>query len=92
MFDNRKVCAIKTPFVKVNADDDDEINKLFHREKSNYQKLNHPLLPKFFGVNESEKSIIIEYIKGDTLLNLIQKHLLNDNEKIRIIFEITLMI
>lgn len=92
MFDNEKVCAIKTPFVKVNADDDEEINKLFNREKSNYQKLNHPLLPKFFGVNESEKSIIIEYINGDTLLNLIQKHLLNDNEKIRIIFEITLTI
>ena len=63
---------------------------LVKREKECYLKLNHPLIPKLYGTTNN--NIIIEYISGSTLLLLINKCELNDNDKISIIFQIMIII
>ena len=69
---------------------------LFQREKDNYcQNINFPLLPKFYGIVKDEyKSLAIEYIAGKTLNYIFydDQLLLNDDEKITIIFELLLII
>lgn len=88
MIESEKILVIKEEYL----DNKSEIVKLFNREKNNYQKFNHPLLPKYYGANDKENSIIIEYINGENLNNSIKNHKLNENDKIRVIFEILIMI
>lgn len=59
---------------------DDEIPKLYEREVSNYKKIHHLLIPKYY-----EYCIFIEFINGQTLLN-IQRMKLTFNEKLKIVF------
>ena len=66
-----------------------ESNKLFRREFSNYKKVNHPSIPRFYGKGQIDGNIclIIEYIKGMSLCS-INKMSLSIEEKINLIFEI----
>ena len=66
-----------------------EIPKLFEREKNNYKVISHPLLPKYYGSIDEKKSLIIEYINGHTLLS-IEK--IKRENKFSIIYEILLII
>lgn len=55
--------------------DNFESSKLMNRELNNYFKLNHQLLPKFNGTITKQNNadyLIIEYINGQTLLNIQQ--------------------
>ena len=67
-----------------------EYSKLRNRENSNYSKLCHPFLSKFYGVIKNKNYSIIEYINGQTLLEIEQLHL-SMNDKITIIFELILI-
>ncbi|KAK8872100.1 hypothetical protein M9Y10_007859 [Tritrichomonas musculus] len=64
--------------------------KLLTREFSNYCKISHPFLPKFYYVNEEKNFLIIEFIKGQTLDK--QLNNLKEEERITIIFEILIVI
>ena len=77
-----------------------ERNKLNEREFSNYEKVHHPLLLQLYYEYEGEiqiKSnnhpdrIILEFINGTTLEN-IEKQNLSSQDKMKIIFEIMLII
>lgn len=65
---------------------------IFQREVQNYLELSDyfPYFPRFFGFNENEKYLIIEYIEGEKLNNCVND--LNFNEKIKILFEIMISI
>ena len=59
------------------------------REKTNYTKIKHPFMPKYYGQvkNKNKNYIVIEYINGKTLDN-IKKMQLNINDKLTIIYEL----
>lgn len=76
-----ELMAIKTP-----NGFDKNIQKRFKRERENYLKLNHPLLPKFYNSPEGENYLVLEFINGLTL-DKIDQIQLNDNEVVTIIFE-----
>lgn len=67
-----------------------EKDKLASREISNYQKLNHPFIPKFYGFNE-KKTIFIEFIQGETL-GKYDFSKLSEHEIMNIILEIFITI
>ncbi|KAK8840493.1 hypothetical protein M9Y10_030699 [Tritrichomonas musculus] len=77
--------------VKKMSNSESETSKLKQRETDNYLKLNHPLLPTFIGLIENLNYIIIEFIKGQTLMN-IKSIQIDDDDKITIIFELMLII
>ncbi|KAK8887861.1 hypothetical protein M9Y10_038920 [Tritrichomonas musculus] len=54
---------------------DEEVEKLEKRERENYSKLNHPLIPKFYGTTCKENHLVIEYINGSTLREIKSLHL-----------------
>ena len=66
-----------------------ESEKLFEREKRNYEKIRHPLIPRFYGTGriKNEKCLLIEYIKGISLDNIKQIKL-NQEDKIVNIYEL----
>ena len=72
--------------------DQKEGPKLFERETLNYQKVKHPFIPMFYGTTEvdSKKSLIIEYIEGDSMLNIKEK--CSDEIKIKIVFKILIIL
>lgn len=74
--------VLKVPYKEV----DDE---LIEREKNNYIKMNHPFIPKYHGTADyfDSKGIVIEYIRGKTL-DKYDLNKLNDDEKIKIFFEV----
>ncbi|KAK8842960.1 hypothetical protein M9Y10_025826 [Tritrichomonas musculus] len=74
-----KLCVVKKSKYK----------ELVEREKSNYLKLRHPFLPKFYGNVDKNDYFIIEFIQGESLSNI--KKLLFD-KKLIIIFELMLII
>ncbi|KAK8870179.1 hypothetical protein M9Y10_008056 [Tritrichomonas musculus] len=76
--------------LKINQEDE---NKLFEREQKNYLTVQHPFLIKYYGIAtfESQASLVLEYIEGSGLNN-IQKMNLNLKEKMKIIFEIMIVI
>ena len=67
------------------------ISELYKRELKNYLKLSHPFIPKFYGFIKNENILIIEFINGQTLLN-IERIQLTINEKFTIIFEIMIVL
>ena len=83
----RKLFVIKV--FKENNDDD--YSKLIEREIENYQKIDFPLLPKFYGKIKNTNSFVIQFIDGETLLD-IEENKLNDDDAIFIIFELILII
>lgn len=74
-------------------DFDDESKELFERERKFYLKIEHPLLSKYYGSTtiDSRDSLIIEYISG-TSLESIKKLNLTNKEKVKIIFQILIVI
>ena len=66
----------------------EDYKKLIEREKRNYEKIHHPLIPKFYGICRMNKkeSLLIEYIKGHSL-NEIKEMKLKNEDKIIIIYE-----
>ncbi|KAK8892400.1 hypothetical protein M9Y10_029626 [Tritrichomonas musculus] len=70
---------------------DFEIPKLVQREVSNYKKIKHPFLPKFYGTVQDKGYIITEYIKGETLLK-VKNIKLSYDEKATILFELMMII
>ena len=68
-----------------------EIPKLKERELNNHRKLSHPFIPKFYGVLKRDNSLVLEFINGQTLLDIKQLHL-SEKEKIVIILELILAI
>lgn len=69
----------------------DEMKYLISREVNNYSKIHHPFIPRFIGTIESNYSIVMEYINGNTL-EYIDKRQLSYNDKILIIFELMIVI
>lgn len=65
----------------------DETMKLLKRETKNYQTLNYPFIPKLYGTVKGTNYPIIEFINGNTLLDIEKLHL-EYNEKITIIFKL----
>ena len=80
-----ELMALKEPNI-----DDKEIPRLIERERVNYSKIRHPLLPKSYET-EDINGIIIEFINGQTL-DKIDKMNLNASEVITIIFELIIII
>ncbi|KAK8840052.1 hypothetical protein M9Y10_030985 [Tritrichomonas musculus] len=80
-FESEQLFAIKTyfPFNE----------KLLEREIGVYNDISHPLIPKYYGIIEgiNQTSIIIEYINGQTLQN-IKDIKLNEEQKIMAIFDL----
>lgn len=68
-----------------------EFDKLLKRETYNYTKIRHPFISKFYGKTVEDEYLVIEFIKDQTLLNIKNLHL-KDIEKIKIIFELMLII
>ena len=72
-----------------------EKDRLSEREIKNYQEINHPFIPKFYGTIENKPnephSIVIDYIEGQNLQH-IKKLKLNDELKLKIIFQIMIVI
>ena len=66
-----------------------EQEKLFEREKRNYEMIHHHSIPKFYGVGKigKDKCLLIEYIKG-TSLGKIDEMNLNKKEKISLIYDL----
>ncbi|KAK8894562.1 hypothetical protein M9Y10_022997 [Tritrichomonas musculus] len=81
-----KLYVIKNPF-GVSS----ESPKLIKREKENYLRFRHPLLPAFIGTVEETDCIVIEYIYGQTLDNIKQMQL-TPYDVFHIICEICLII
>ena len=81
-----ELMAIKTQHIL-----DDNIDKLQNRERENYMKLKHPLLPKFYNSPKGENYLVMEFINGQTLDNIDKLHL-NDKEVVTIIFELILIV
>ena len=74
--------VIKKPYVQ-----DIEISKLIERETSNYHRMLHPLIPRYYGTIKDQKYIVIEFIDGQTL-DMIDLNKFTYNEKLTLIFEI----
>lgn len=70
---------------------DIEIPTLQEREYENYKNIRHPLLPKFYGRVKDTSDLVIEFINGQSLLN-INKMKLTYSDKLTIIFELMLII
>ncbi|KAK8837500.1 hypothetical protein M9Y10_036497 [Tritrichomonas musculus] len=70
---------------------DIEIPKLIYRETTNYKKMNHPFVPRFYGIVKDSNYIVIEFIKGKTLDDDYIKKM-TINQKLTIIFEIMVII
>ncbi|KAK8850242.1 hypothetical protein M9Y10_018367 [Tritrichomonas musculus] len=70
-----------------------EEDKLFERERNNYNNIHHPLLPRYFGtaIYKSHKCLLIEYLVGKPL-SYVSEMNLSINDKIKIIFEIIIII
>ncbi|KAK8888304.1 hypothetical protein M9Y10_039370 [Tritrichomonas musculus] len=68
-------------------------DKYFERERKNYDSLHYPLFPRFFGTFKDKKysCLIIEYIEGTSLKDIHKMNITND-EKMKIIFEIMIII
>ncbi|KAK8838101.1 hypothetical protein M9Y10_036053 [Tritrichomonas musculus] len=51
------------------SSDTSDNEKLYKRELYNYNNLNHPFIPRFFGTLQegTDKCLVIEYIEGETL-------------------------
>ena len=81
-----ELMAFKTQHIN-----DDNAQRLQKRERDNFRKLKHPLLPKFYDSPEGENYLVMEFINGQTL-NHIDKLKLNDNEVVTIIFELILIV
>ncbi len=84
--EREELFAMKTYF-------QDERLKLYTREKANYEHLHHPFFPRLFGhtLMDQKESLIIEYINGKSL-NEIKKLILKYEEKLKIIFQIMIII
>lgn len=67
---------------------------LFKRENEYYINLHHPFLSESYGSTDinGQKTLILEYIEGYVLSDLIKKVKLNLNDKIKIIFQIMIII
>ena len=65
--------------------------KLNERERYNYSKLRHPFLPKHYGEIQKYQILAIEFINGQTLLD-IKRIGLNEEQKITIIFELMIVL
>ncbi|KAK8836224.1 hypothetical protein M9Y10_039856 [Tritrichomonas musculus] len=76
--------VIKKPYG--NAEQD----KLVRRENKNYMKIRHPFLPKYIGRVKDKNYNVIEFIEGTTLEN-IEKIGLTYEDKLKIIFELSLI-
>ena len=63
------------------------LEKLIQRELDNYKCINFPFVPQFYGQVQDEESIVIEYIKGQTL-DKINKEELKFEQKLVIITEL----
>lgn len=73
------------------SDSEQESLKLKNREINCYKKLVHPFLPQFIGLTTIDQNLVIEFINGHTLCSF-ENLCLNDNEKLKIIFELLLAI
>ena len=83
---HEKMYVIKKPNI-YNA----EFRKLIEREKENYLRFSHPLLPTFYGTVENKDYIVIEFINGRTLSN-INKNQFSADDVFHIIYEIITVI
>lgn len=72
---------------------DNQSGILFNREYDNYLHIFHPLLPKFYGSTTFQKceGLLIEYVEGHDL-NYVIKMNLTIKEKLKIVFEIMIII
>ena len=70
---------------------DPEIDKLMKRELNNYSIINHMFLPKFYGTINKKNYLVIEFINGQSLLQ-IKEMKLNIQNKLAIIMEIMLAV
>lgn len=80
-----QIFVLKLPFDQVEL-------KSFKREEDNFKKLQHPFLPRYYGTAKMLNCFgsVIEYINGQTLYDYIVKNKLKDEEKLKIIFEISI--
>ena len=82
-FKKEKLFALKK-FISSNS-------KLIEREMKNYSYLYHPFLLRFFCKMEND-SLVFEYIEGHTLLDIKNRKIqLQENDKIKIIFQIMIV-
>ena len=63
-------------------------NNLLNREKENYSKIKHPLMPRFYGTVKDGGYIVIEYINGQIL----ERFQMSGDDIFTIIFEIMLIL
>lgn len=77
----------------LNNEINNESTELFNREKNFYLKIRHPLLSNYYGsiTINSMNALIIDYINGESL-NSIKKLHLDFNHKIKIIFQILIIV
>ncbi|KAK8883568.1 hypothetical protein M9Y10_042662 [Tritrichomonas musculus] len=68
-----------------------EISNSVKQEVENYLKLNHPFLPKFYGMINDTNHLLFEFINGQKLTKIKRFHL-DGKDKIKIIFEIMIII
>ena len=85
--EREELMTIKKPHMAY----DPEYDKLIKREIENYSKLSHPFLPKYYGTTKVGGYLVIEYIKGKTLMHIDELHLTFE-EKITIILQISMSI
>ena len=69
---------------------DNEASKLKSREYKNYLVINYPFIPKFYGKQKKDDFLIIQYIHGQTLNNIVKE--LTKEDKVTILIEIILII
>ena len=84
--ENGKLVVIK----KFN-DISNENTKLINRENNNYLQIDYPLLPKYIGKIKTNDFPIIQFINGQTLLNIEKLHL-TYQDKLAIIFQLMMII
>ena len=76
--------------IKKLYENNEEEEKLFQREFSNYMILHYPFFPKFYGRVQNKNWIVIEFINGQKLFNIKNIHL--DKKDIpKIIIELVLI-
>lgn len=81
-----EIFALKKPHLN-----DSETNDLVKREIDNYSRINHPFFPKLFGIIQEKNYIIIEFVNGKTLNDMIIAPL-SEKEKFTFIFQLMLTI
>lgn len=70
-------------------------DKFQQREIDNISKISHPLMPRFFGFTnyDDKKSLVIEYVNGETLENCIKNFkIMQDDDKFDVLMHVMVAI